>query len=153
MSLQIDRFDDIYDRGPRLTLDKLRDHNKKVHDFSVENNGHFFQPVGLHTTRTHARLTQQTPTAQPFAGLVPPIAHHFIVNLMSNHSAAEPEGFLDVDVFKSFFAVTGERGSHVWNKGQERIPENWYRRPKSNPYDEARAGVSLLFSTVHSLPA
>ncbi|KAI9651489.1 MAG: hypothetical protein M1831_000806 [Alyxoria varia] len=124
VSLQIDRFDDIFNRGPRLTLDKLRDHNKKVHDFSVNNNPHFFQP--------------------PFAGLVPPIAHHFIINLMSNHSQAEPEGFLDGNVFKSFFAVTGNEGSHVWNKGQERIPDNWYRRPKSNPYDEARAGADVV---------
>lgn len=34
------------------------------------------------------------------------------------------------DVFKSFFAVNDdENGEMVYNKGWERIPENWYRTP------------------------
>ncbi|KAG7005412.1 sister chromatid cohesion protein pds5 [Physcia stellaris] len=126
VSLQIDRFDDIYNRAANLRLDNLRDHNKKVHDFSVQNNPYFFQA--------------------PFAGLVPPAAHHFIVNLMSNHSADNKNGFLTREVLKSFFAVTGADGAHVWNKGQEKIPLNWYRRPASNPYDAtvAFADVAIL---------
>jgi hypothetical protein len=83
---------------------------------------------------------------KPFAGLVPPIAHHFVVNLMSNHSAERPNGFLTTEVFKSFFAISGPPGNLVWNPGKERIPDNWYRRPSSNPYDAARAGVSCPFA-------
>lgn len=49
MSLQIDRFDDIYNRNENLTIDNLRDHNKQVHDFSVQNNPYFFQPVSFAT--------------------------------------------------------------------------------------------------------
>ena len=81
---------------------------------------------------------------QPFAGLVPPIAHHFVINLMSNHSAERKNGFLTTEVFKSFFALSGTAGNLVWNPGKERIPSNWYRRPSNNPYDAARAGVSSL---------
>lgn len=70
---------------------------------------------------------------------------------MSNHSAAEPSGYIDGSIFKQFFGVTGNPGSFVWERGQERIPENWvccleramvrsttdesqYRRPTSNQY-------------------
>lgn len=31
------------------------------------------------------------------------------------------------DILKSFFAVSGERGGFVYNRGYERIPENWYK--------------------------
>lgn len=47
VSLQIDRFDDIYRRNTNLTYDNLRDHNKVVHDYSVNNNPYFFQAVRL----------------------------------------------------------------------------------------------------------
>jgi len=33
------------------------------------------------------------------------------------------------EVFKSFFAVVTENGQLVYKKGNERIPENWYRTP------------------------
>jgi hypothetical protein len=45
------------------------------------------------------------------------------------------------DTLKSFFAVSGEEGSFVYNKGAERIPENWYRRP--TPYGFANFAVDL----------
>jgi hypothetical protein len=56
VSLKIDRFDDIYNRAANLTLDNLRDHNKVVHDFSVQNNPYFFQAVRSHKRST--RLSQ-----------------------------------------------------------------------------------------------
>lgn len=79
---------------------------------------------------------------QPFADLVPPIAHHFVVNLMSNHTDDEKNGYLNRDILKTFFAISGEDGAHVWNKGQEQIPQNWYRRPSSDPYGAVPAVVS-----------
>jgi hypothetical protein len=53
---------------------------------------------------------------------------------MSNHSAKEPSGYLDGYNFKTFFGVSGEPGSFKWERGQERVPDNWYRRPTSNQY-------------------
>ncbi|CAI6290656.1 unnamed protein product [Periconia digitata] len=124
-SVQLPLVEDLLAKAVdnEFTLDILRTHNKERHDFSVANNPYFFQA--------------------PFAGLVPPIAHHFVVNLMSNHSAERPNGFLTTEVFKSFFAISGQPGNLVWNPGKERIPENWYRRPSSNPYDAARAAADV----------
>ena len=49
---------------------------------------------------------------------------------MSNHSAAYPNGILDKETLKSFFAITEKPdGSLTWQPGYERIPNNWYRRP------------------------
>lgn len=58
---------------------------------------------------------------------------------MSNHSAEQPNGYLNRDMIKTFFGVTGEPGSFVAHQGYERIPEQWYRRPSSNSYDLTRA--------------
>lgn len=41
---------------------------------------------------------------------------------MSNHSAERPEGFLNQDVLKSFFGVTGTQGNIQSQRGHERIP-------------------------------
>ena len=48
---------------------------------------------------------------------------------MANHSAEFPDGTLSLEVFKSFFAVSGDEDSFVYKEGHERIPDNWYRRP------------------------
>ena len=76
---------------------------------------------------------------------------------MSNHSAERPEGFLNQDVLKTFFAVSGTQGNLQYQRGHERIPcvllvtalgrprtdsphpvtmssENWYRRPIGAEY-------------------
>jgi hypothetical protein len=68
---------------------------------------------------------------------------------MSNHSADNVNGYLTRDILKSFFAVTGPDGAHVWNSGQEKIPLDWYRRPSSNPYDEVRAVVRKSKPNLH----
>lgn len=46
---------------------------------------------------------------------------------MSNHSAEYPNGILDKETLKSFFAVTeAADGTLSWTPGYERIPDNWY---------------------------
>src|SRR5690242_4936594 len=67
----------------------------------------------------------------PFAGIaVSNAAHTFIPALMSNHSVQYPNGILDKETLKSFFAITeNPDGSLTYNPGKERIPNNWYRRP------------------------
>jgi hypothetical protein len=87
-----------------------------------------------------------------FSGLVAPAAHNFVINFMSNHSAEKPSGTLTREVLKSFFAVTGEPGSFVHNRGQERIPDNWYKRPFANalniPEVLADVGVNNAVSLI-----
>lgn len=71
---------------------------------------------------------------------------------MSNHSAENPGGYLTKEVLQSFFAVTGtgagasgtDPGDFVHNVGQERIPENWYRRPSADQYSVADVFLDLL---------
>ena len=63
---------------------------------------------------------------------------------MSNHTAEEPSGYLDGYNLKSFFSITGEPGSFVWNAGQEQIPANWYRRPSTNQYSSQAAVLDVL---------
>lgn len=53
---------------------------------------------------------------------------------MSNRTAEEPGGYLDGAMFKEFFAITGEPGSFEWHRGQEKIPDNWYKRSPNNKY-------------------
>ncbi|KAG4439488.1 hypothetical protein IFR05_005024 [Cadophora sp. M221] len=98
-----------------LTFNKVSSQSDYVTRWSKANNHCFFQA--------------------PFSGLVAPAAHHFVIHFMSNHSAEVLGGTLTREVLKSFFSVTGDApGSFVHNQGQERIPENWYRRPGSVPH-------------------
>lgn len=61
----------------------------------------------------------------PFSGVaVQPAAYTFIYRFMGNKSTEYPEGYLDGDVLKSFFSITGEQGSFTYTPGHERIPDN-----------------------------
>jgi len=71
----------------------------------------------------------------PFSGvLVQPAAYTFIYRFMGNKSAEFPEGYLNGDVLKSFFSITGESESFVWKEGYERFPDNWYKRAIGDEY-------------------
>jgi hypothetical protein len=107
-----DFYDLAYNNNYNISATRI--HGAWSRAQSVSNNPYFFSP--------------------PFAGFVASVAHPFVVNMFSNHSAEEPNGYLDRDTLKSFFAVSGPDSALVWNKGQERIPNNWYRRPSTNPY-------------------
>lgn len=63
---------------------------------------------------------------------------------MSNRSEANKGGELHGDVLKSFFAVTGEPGNFVHHPGQERIPDNWYKRPSSQPMNTVDTNVDTV---------
>ncbi|KAF7196120.1 Dothistromin biosynthesis peroxidase dotB [Pseudocercospora fuligena] len=126
-SLDLSRFKQAYETGmsdDRYTLDGLAQDFAAKGKQSVETNPYFF--------------------SSPFAGvIVAPAAYFFVINLMSNHSAAEPSGWLDGKMFKEFFAVEGEYPDFRWLPGQERIPENWYRRPTLSSYDIPNADSDL----------
>lgn len=84
-------------------------------NYSIETNPYFFFPQ--------------------FAGvLVAPAGYAFPPAMMSNHSAQYPQGYLDKETFKSFFAVTGDSGNFKYQPGHERIPDNWYKRAIGTEY-------------------
>jgi hypothetical protein len=108
-------WEHLYNLAEEYTLDDAAAQSDYVTRWSILNNPYYF--------------------SAPFAGLVAPAAHNFVINFMSNHSAEKPGGTLTRDVLKQFFAVTGEPGSFEHHRGQERIPDNWYKRPLANAYN------------------
>ncbi|KAF2725839.1 Cloroperoxidase [Polychaeton citri CBS 116435] len=120
-SLNITKFEKVYAVGgpeDRYTLDKFRARFEDVQDESIANNPYYF--TGAFSTV-----------------VVVPAAYNFVINFMSNHTVDEPSGYLDGYNFKTFFGVSGNPGSFKWQRGQERVPENWYRRPSTTPYSAA----------------
>ncbi|KAL1652462.1 hypothetical protein SLS61_005068 [Didymella pomorum] len=113
---QMRSWEHLYQLAEEYTLDEMAAQSDYVTRWSILNNPYYFSGA--------------------FSGMVAPAAHNFVVNFMSNHSAENPSGFLTRDVLKSFFAVSGDvPGQFVHNRGQERIPDNWYKRPFSNAYN------------------
>ncbi|KAI5363775.1 putative chloroperoxidase [Septoria linicola] len=122
-SLNVTRFEQVYniavnDGSDRYTLDKFRAKFEDAQDESIANNPYYF--TGAFSTV-----------------VVVPAAYNFVINLMSNHSAEQPGGYLDGYNFRSFFGVdtSGGPGNFKWLPGQERVPEDWYRRPSYAPYE------------------
>ncbi|KAF8160204.1 Chloroperoxidase, partial [Mycena galopus ATCC 62051] len=67
--------------------------------------------------------------------LVASVATHlFVPRLMSNHSATQPDGYLNGEVLKSMFGMSGPDGTLTYTHGHEQIPANWYRRPFGDEY-------------------
>nr|POF17519.1 aromatic peroxygenase [Quercus suber] len=117
-SLDVGRFKDAYqstESTDRYSLDAFAQNYAKKAAETVATNPHAF--------------------FAPFSGLVAPAAYNFVINFMSNHSAEEPNGYFDGNQFKQFFAISGTYPNFKWNRGQERIPENWYRRTSTNQYN------------------
>ncbi|TVY16126.1 Aromatic peroxygenase [Lachnellula arida] len=54
----------------------------------------------------------------------------FSGELFKNHSAENPDGWLDKESFKSIYGVSGPDDNMVYTKGSDRIPENYYKRPE-----------------------
>lgn len=118
-------WEHLYALGEEYTLDKIAAQSDYVTRWSILNNPYYF--------------------SAPFSGLVAPAAHNFVINFMSNHSAEKPGGTLTREVLKSFFAVSGDSpGNFVHNRGQERIPENWYKRPLANSYNTVDVLTDVL---------
>lgn len=118
--LQVDRFQEYYDALLESTpapdqYAALFPFRQAQFNNSIATNPYFFFPQ--------------------FAGvLVSPAGYAFPPRMMANHSAEYPSGYLDKASFMSFFAITGESGSFEYSAGWERIPNNFYRRPLSDPY-------------------
>jgi hypothetical protein len=105
--MQMDYFKQLYfgpDGNPRnVDLQILSDHRAARFQDSIDNNPYFF--------------------AGPVASqLVSSAAHHFIFRLMGNKSEEYPEGQTTPEVFKSWFAVTGDDDNLVYTPGHEVRP-------------------------------
>jgi len=111
------QFQKMLDASPgSVTMESLTEFRSERFDTQIANNPYFFNG--------------------PFTGVaVQPAAYTFIFRFMANHSAEYPAGYLSYDVIKQWFGITGEDGNYVANQGQERIPENWYKRAIEYPYE------------------
>lgn len=125
-AFQMRSWERMYGRAEEYTMDNLAaPQSDYVTRWSINNNPYAFWA--------------------PFAGLVPPAAHNFIINFMSNRSAENPGGVLDRNTLKQFFSVTGDSpGNFKWTPGHERIPENWYKRPNANAYSIALVNADTV---------
>ncbi|KAL8744573.1 MAG: hypothetical protein Q9190_003186 [Brigantiaea leucoxantha] len=115
-SVKVAKFKALYDlqknaAEPNYDLSVLIQHRRYTFDNSLTTNPYFYYA--------------------PFAGIaVANAAHTFVPALMSNHSTAHPNGILNRETLKSFFAITeAADGTLTYTPGYERIPDNWYRRP------------------------
>ena len=94
----------------------------------------------FHKCRSDHILAKQSVEQNPyyFRGIVgffvPPGTFAFIARLFANHSAAYPDGYLSQDTLKSFYAISGPDENQVYSPGNERIPENWYKRAANDLY-------------------
>ena len=86
-------------------------------------------------------LDQQSKSQNPyffrgFVGfIIPPGTNAFIVRLFGNHTTTNPEGLIDANTLKSFYAMSGTDGNDLtYTPGAERIPENWYTFAPETPY-------------------
>lgn len=99
-----------------LTIDSLQSQAIQNRQLSIATNPYFF--------------------AGPITGIIAaPAAHYLVIRMMSNHTASNPDGYLDAAMLKTHFGVTGTGDNLVWTPGSEQLPQNWYRRPSSAPYN------------------
>ncbi|KAI1422637.1 hypothetical protein F5Y12DRAFT_799343 [Xylaria sp. FL1777] len=110
---RLSQFTALYElgqeNGDSVSLDVLTQYRLQRFHQSVAGNPYFF----------YAPLT---------GVIVNSAAYTFIYRLMANKSAENPEGVLNGETLKSFFAVTGDYPHFTITPGHERFPDNWYKR-------------------------
>ena len=111
--VQLSQFTALYELGQQnggsVDLGVLTSYRATRFQESVSNNPYFFNA--------------------PFSGVVAsPAAWSFIYRFMANKSAEYPEGLLDGETLKSFYSVTGDCPNFQYTPGNEKIPDNWYKR-------------------------
>ncbi|TVY82201.1 Aromatic peroxygenase [Lachnellula suecica] len=111
--------------GGNITPQVLAEHSSNRKAYSVATNPNYFSPVYAGVAFTFG-------------------AHMFAYELLANHSAEYPRGFLTPEVFESFFGYTRDSNDNlVFTYGTERIPDNWYKRAA----DDAWTLEDILLST------
>ncbi|KAI5370767.1 putative chloroperoxidase [Septoria linicola] len=138
--LILSQFRNLYNRqsGPNANynLEVLRDFRRDRYSESIQKNPFF------------AYL--------PFSGIeVSQAAFTFIYRFMSNKSSEYPSGVLNREVLKSFMSITGPDNALKWVPGNEKIPNNWYKRNPSDEYSVPYFESDILYfaSTVPQILA
>jgi hypothetical protein len=102
--------------GGNITPQVLAEHSYNRKQHSIATNPNYFSPAYGGIAFTFG-------------------AHMFAYELLANHSAEEPRGFLTPEVFMQHFGYTRDSaGNLVYNYGHERLPENWYKRAADDPW-------------------
>ncbi|KAH8805188.1 oxidase [Xylogone sp. PMI_703] len=121
---------DLYVTGDPATLDL----SKFLEWYNMANGTGVFD-MDMMADRAHIRFHETIATNPnfyfgPFTGMIASNAGYiFSGRLFANHSAENPDGVLTKDIIKSIYGISGPEGNFTYNRGWERIPENWYRRP------------------------
>ncbi|KAK2000999.1 oxidase [Colletotrichum falcatum] len=122
---------DLYVTGDASTM--VMDQFRALYDMSPGEGGY---DMDLFGERSAARFRESVATNPnfyygPFTGMIARnAAYLFACRMFSNYSSENPAtGVLNKETLKSFFAVQGQEGNLAYNRGWERIPENWYRMP------------------------
>lgn len=111
--------------GGNLTPRVMAEHSYNRKLYSIATNPNYFAPVYAGVAFTFG-------------------AHMFAYELLANHSAEYPRGYLEPAVFESFFGYTRDSNDNlVYTYGSERIPDNWYKRAD----DDAWTLADIVFST------
>ncbi|KDE06593.1 hypothetical protein MVLG_03089 [Microbotryum lychnidis-dioicae p1A1 Lamole] len=99
-----------------ITMDSLALHQHRRKLYSINTNPNYFSPA--------------------FAGVVfTPAAHHFVFALMANRSSEHPEGLLTPEALMQWFSYSRDgSGKLVYKYGNERIPDNFYKRGLQDPW-------------------
>jgi len=141
-NLQIDAED------PNYSMEVVLQHNVNRYYHSLNTNPYFwYGPIGGTVVRNAAycfmgRLFANYSAEYPLEG-------RLCKNILFTMSGkpfirltllTEPT-HIAKDTLKSFFAVSGPEGAFVYNRGQERIPNNYYRRP--TPYDVVEVALDI----------
>jgi len=107
-----------------ITAALMAKHQNVRKKYSIANNPFYFSPAYAGVAFTFG-------------------AHMFAAELLKNHSAERPRGFVTQDVFMQFFSYTrDENGELQYKYGHERIPDNWYKRHPLDPWTLSDIGIS-----------
>lgn len=113
---------------------------QQLFDLANERAGGMITPQVLaehsYNRKQHSIATNPNYYSPAYAGVAFTFgAHMFAYELLANHSTEYPRGFMTQDLFKSMWSYTdGPNGELVYTYGHERIPENWYRRARDDPW-------------------
>jgi len=110
--------------GGMITPQVLAEHSNNRKQHSIATNPNYFSPAYAGVAFTFG-------------------AHMFAFELLANHSAEYPRGFLTPEVFMDFFGYTKDAaGKLVFDFGTEKIPDNWYKRADDDAWTLADIVVS-----------
>ncbi|KAK2016858.1 oxidase [Colletotrichum eremochloae] len=122
---------DLYMTGDASTM--VMDQFQALYDMSSGEGDYTFD---MFAERASVRFHESIATNPnfyygPFTGMIARNAGYFFAyRMFANYSSENPvNGVYTKEILKSFFAVQGEEGNFTYNRGWERIPENWYRMP------------------------